>query len=984
MIRLKKEMGFSLFPRYFRLLLLLIPLISISAQPIQSHADTPGRGAAGIATPPVSPSDKNGDVDRHSERLHTRSVSGLELPTDRPIVVGGDHDYPPFEYLDDAGRPAGYNVALTRAIAREMGLDIEFRLGPWADIIHELEEGRIDVIQGMFYLPERDRVFDFSQPHMVNHYVSIVRKGEGDPPSELKDLEGKRIVVEKRDAAHDFLAKEGLGGQLSLVETQEDVLRELAEGNHDCGFAVRISALYMIEEKGWKNLVLGKQAFLPLEYCYAAPNNQKAILAQFSEGLEVLEKSGEYRRIYDEWLGGYDQRPPSLINALRYSGMVLVPLVVILLLIFSWSWFLKRKVAARTRELQESLEFQRAMIDCSPVALYSIDLDGNVLAWNASAEKIFGWNAGEVVGKPLPCVPEEKKEEFSAFRERVLQDGGFSDVEVVRVRRDGALFDGSLSMAPIYNPRREIIGIMCAMEDISERKKAEAALRNSEIRYRSLFDNSMDGFLLTVPDGSILDVNPAACAMLGRTADEIKKLGREGIMDASDPRLQSGLEERARKGSAFGELTMIRADNTRFPVEISSVIFLDENGEERSSMIIRDITERKRAEEEHEKLQAQLIQAQKMESVGRLAGGVAHDYNNMLTVIQGNTQLILSEIDEQSPFYGKLLEIKEATERSIEITRQLLAFARKQTIMPRVLDLNENVEGMLKVLRRLMGENIELVWQPGPKLWSVKMDPVQVDQILANLCVNSRDAIPEVGTVTIETENVVLDKGYSADRAGFLPGEYVMLAVSDNGAGMDTETVDNAFDPFFTTKGTGMGTGLGLSTVYGIVKQNHGFINLYSEPGKGTRIKIYFPRYRQDNEGRFKAIDSEIAVGAGETVLVVEDEDPVLRLTQQMLETMGYQVLGSATPEDALETARKRETEIDLLITDVVLPRMSGKDVAEEIMKIRPGIKVLFMSGYTADVLGHQGVLDEGVAFLEKPFTFHSLAARVSETLGAR
>jgi CheY-like chemotaxis protein len=304
--------------------------------------------------------------------------------------------------------------------------------------------------------------------------------------------------------------------------------------------------------------------------------------------------------------------------------------------------------------------------------------------------------------------------------------------------------------------------------------------------------------------------------------------------------------------------------------------------------------------------------------------------------------------------------------------------------MPRVLDLNENVEGMLKVLRRLMGENIELVWQPGPKLWSVKMDPVQVDQILANLCVNSRDAIPEVGTVTIETENVVLDKGYSADRAGFLPGEYVMLAVSDNGAGMDTETVDNAFDPFFTTKGTGMGTGLGLSTVYGIVKQNHGFINLYSEPGKGTRIKIYFPRYRQDNEGRFKAIDSEIAVGAGETVLVVEDEDPVLRLTQQMLETMGYQVLGSATPEDALETARKRETEIDLLITDVVLPRMSGKDVAEEIMKIRPGIKVLFMSGYTADVLGHQGVLDEGVAFLEKPFTFHSLAARVSETLGAR
>ncbi|MFO8088481.1 MAG: transporter substrate-binding domain-containing protein, partial [Desulfatiglandaceae bacterium] len=309
--------------------------------------------------------------------LHSKWFAALQLPANRPIVVGGDHDYPPFEYLDDDGRPAGYNVELTKAIAREMGLDIEIRLGPWAEIVDEMEEGDIDVIQGMFYLPERDLKFDFTQPHMVNHYVSIVRKGEGDPPTELKDLAGKNIVVEKKDAAHDFLVEKGLGSQISVVETQEDVLRELTEGKHDCGFAVRITSLYLIEEKGWKNLVLGKQAFLPLEYCYAAPNNHKAILAQFSEGLKILEKSGEYRRLHDKWLGGYEQSPPSLVTALRYSAMVVIPLVAILLAIFLWSWFLRREVGAKTRKLQESLEFQRAMIDCSPMALYSIDLDGN-------------------------------------------------------------------------------------------------------------------------------------------------------------------------------------------------------------------------------------------------------------------------------------------------------------------------------------------------------------------------------------------------------------------------------------------------------------------------------------------------------------------------------------------------------------------------------------------------------------------------------
>jgi PAS domain S-box-containing protein len=1155
--------------------------------------------------------------------LHAKWFAALQLPSDRPIVVGGDHNYPPFEYLDERGRPAGYNVDLTRAIAAQMGLDVTFRLGPWDQVVREMEQGKVDVMQGMFYLPERDLKFDFTPPHMVNHYVSVVRRGEGEPPAALADLKGKRIVVQRGDAAHDFLVEKGFGGQLFIAETQEEVLREIAEGNHDCAFAVRISALYLKEKGGWKNLVLSRQAFLPLQYCYAAPNGHKAILAQFSEGLKILEKSGEYRRIYDKWLGSYKERPPSLISALRYSAMVLVPLVVILLAIFLWSWTLRRQVADRTRKLRESVdrfqyvfeaanvgksitlptgevnanqafadflgytqeelkdkkwqdltpeedveavekitaslisgekitarfekryvhknggilwadvsttlrrdtdgaslyfvttivditekkraeaalraseEFQRAMIACSPVALYSIDLDGNVQAWNESAEKIFGWSAQEVIGKPLPIVPEDKKDEFSTLRKRVIESGGFSGVEVVRQRKDGSLFDASLSVSPIHDPRGNIVGIMSSMEDITQRKQAETALRKSEIRYRSLFHHSLDAFLLTAPDGSILDANPAACEMFGMTAEEIKGRGRNGLVDMSDPRVQKGLEERQQKRKAHGEITMLRGDGTRFPVEISSAIYADENGQQRSSMIIRDITERKRAEDdlreiearysafinsspdlifvkdeegrhivankaladffgrsqedvlgltdfdlmpadaaaacrasdqkalevrsvvisretvgdrvyqtskfpvalkngkvgvggfirevtEQERLEKQLQQAQKLESVGRLAGGVAHDFNNKLSVILGYTELAIEVLDRENPAYANLQQVMKAGKQSVDIVRQLLAFARKQTIAPRVLDLNETVEGMLKMLRRLIGEDIDLAWEPDTNLWPVKIDPAQVDQILANLCVNARDAISGVGKVTIETENVVLDENYCAERAGFVPGAYVMLGVSDNGCGMDRETLANAFEPFFTTKEVGKGTGLGLATVYGIAKQNNGFVNIYSEPGKGTSVKIYLPRHSEAPEEEVEAVEAEMVHGHGETILVVEDETSVLRLSERILEKIGYNVLTASTPVEAVATARDHGGEIHLLITDVVLPEMSGKDLAGEIQQIRPNIGVLFMSGYTANVIAHQGVLDEGVLFMEKPFTFENLARKVKEALGAR
>ena len=394
-----------------------------------------------------------------------------------------------------------------------------------------------------------------------------------------------------------------------------------------------------------------------------------------------------------------------------------------------------------------------------------------------------------------------------------------------------------------------------------------------------------------------------------------------------------------------------------------------------------DITQLKELQKKQIIAGEQLRQAQKMESVGLLAGGVAHDYNNISSIIIGYTELALGLVKQGDPLHEDLSEILKAAKRSTDITRQLLAFARKQTIAPKVLDLNETMGSMLKMLRRLIGEDIDLTWLPGVEVWPVKIDPSQVDQILANLAVNARDAIDNVGNVTIETRNISFDEDYCADYAGFIPGEYVLLAVSDDGSGIAPDILNKIFEPFFTTKGIGKGTGLGLSTVYGIVKQNNGFINIYSEPKKGTTIKIYLPRH----EGLVVEANSdniiEIPISLGETVLLVEDDGSILKLGKRILEELGYKVLSTTSPSEAIKLAEEHADEISLLITDVVMPEMNGRELSEHLQNLYPNLKIIFMSGYTASVIAQRGVLDDGVSFISKPFSKKDMAVKVREVL---
>ncbi len=513
-------------------------------------------------------------------------------------------------------------------------------------------------------------------------------------------------------------------------------------------------------------------------------------------------------------------------------------------------------------------------------------------------------------------------------------------------------------------------------ETLLEKERTIEVLQGSEKQYRRLFESAKDGILILDADsGMVVDVNPFLIQLLGYSHEEFCGKHVWEISTFKDIAASKNAFKALQDNQyiRYEDLPLKTRSGQVVAVEFVSNVYLVAHSKV-IQCTIRDITS-------HLRQAAQLQQAQKMEAVGVLAGGVAHDYNNMLSVILVYSELALNKMNPSEPLYNDLQEIFKAAERSKDITRQLLTFARKQTIIPVVLDLNRNVESMLKMLRRLIGEDIDLVWRPEIGMYPIKMDPVQVDQILANLCINSRDAIAGVGKVTIETGSAVFDETYCADHAGFVAGNYVLLAVSDDGCGMDKETLALIFEPFFTSKGIGQGTGLGLSTVYGIVKQNNGFINVYSEPGKGTTFRIYLPRYAGQTIDTPRERTAEIACSRGETVMVVEDEPALLKMSKRILEELGYRVLAADTPGKAIELTEEHASEINLIITDVVMPEMNGRDLVERFQSLYPSIKILFMSGYTADVIAHRGVLSEGVNFIQKPYSIKDLAVKVRKAL---
>ena len=519
-----------------------------------------------------------------------------------------------------------------------------------------------------------------------------------------------------------------------------------------------------------------------------------------------------------------------------------------------------------------------------------------------------------------------------------------------------------------------------------DRQRIHAALRDSEKKYQQIYDEAPVGYHELDTKGRITRVNRTELQMLGYGAGEMLGKPVWDFFEEEDTTRKVILAKLSGDVSFHDtfERTYRRKDGSTLPVLVEDRVMRDKGNQIIGiRSMVEDITERRRTEEALRKSEEQLRQWQRVEAIGRLAGGVAHDFNNLLMTIKGCSELLLGAFDRRDPRREEVEEILKAADRATSLTRQLLAFGRRQVLQPQVLDLNAVVMNMDKMLRRVIGEDVQLNASLHRDLWSVKVDPGMIEQVIMNLAVNSRDAMPNGGKLTIETTNVTHDEEYASHHVSVKPGYYAMLAITDTGCGMDKETQSHLFEPFFTTKEKGKGSGLGLSTVYGIIKQSGGNIWTYSEPGLGTTFKIYLPRVEETSPAYKPEISrKEIrAPGGTETVLLVEDEEAVRSMVSKVLQNKGYRVLEASHGNEALEVCDKFEGPIHLMVTDVIMPQMSGRELAERLALVRPEMRVLYMSGYPDNTIVQHGVLEPGTAFLQKPFTINALELKVREIL---
>jgi PAS domain S-box-containing protein len=648
-----------------------------------------------------------------------------------------------------------------------------------------------------------------------------------------------------------------------------------------------------------------------------------------------------------------------------------------------------RDISDRNRAekaLRHSEEQLRLLLNSTAEAIYGLDCEGNCTFCNPACLRLLGYgDPRDLLGRNMHQVMHHTRADGAPYLEEECQiyvafrKGKATHVlEELLWRADGTSFPSEYWSYPIEKDGT-LVGSVVTFLDISERKRAEAAHRESEEKYRDFVENATQGIFRSTPQGDLLDVNPALVSMLGYGSKEellALNLDRDVYEDPADRMMAWQTYQLTGRGNAI-EVNWTRKDHKTIAVRLCVRVIRDkEDRIKHFEVIAEDVTEKRTLEE-------QFRQAQKMEAMGRLAGGISHDFNNLLGVIIGYSDLLLASPARDDVTQHQIEEIKKAGQRAASLTRQLLAFSRKQVLTPKVLDLNTVVAETGEMLRRVLGEDVELITRLSPTLDHVKADPTQIEQVIMNLAINARDAMPNGGKLVIETTNASLDGSYDQQKhVDVETGNYVLLTVSDTGIGMDNTTKARIFEPFFTTKERGKGTGLGLATVYGIVRQSNGYIWVYSEVGKGTTFKVYIPRVKEMFTEIQPEITTPLPLGSG-TILLVEDEDSLSEISHRLIEGMGYKVIEAANGPDAIRIAGEYADRIQLLVTDVVMPGMSGRELAELLLASYSRMKVLYVSGHTDDVIMHYAILKPGVAFLQKPFTRDSLAKKIQEVLGA-
>jgi PAS domain S-box-containing protein len=625
-------------------------------------------------------------------------------------------------------------------------------------------------------------------------------------------------------------------------------------------------------------------------------------------------------------------------------------------------------------------------------AIFMLDTEGVVRSWNPGAERLKGYRAEEILGRPFSVfyTPEDRERGLPQKALSLARETGRFNSEGWRVRKDGSQFWALVVLDAIYDEQGQLIGFAKVTRDITERQAAHQELLESEQRYRRLIEAVVDYAIFQLdPAGNVTTWNSGAQRIKGYAPNEI--IGQHFSLFYTPEDLKAEvpkqvLTEAAEHGRIEMEGWRVRKDGTRFWASVIIDRIVDDAGQLIGfAKVTRDLTERKKVQDELKTMQEQLVASQKLEAVGQLSGGIAHDFNNLLMIVLGNLETAerhSRQLPGSSNLHRALANAKRGAQRAAALTSRLLAFSRRQALDPKPINLNNFLNGLQEFLQRTLGERIEIQTVGSAGLWQIEADSNHLESAIVNLAINARDAMPNGGKLTMEAVNVSADEDYSRVNPELMPGQYVVVCVTDTGSGMSADVLNHAFEPFFTTKEPGQGTGLGLSQVYGFVKQSGGHVKIYSEVGQGTSIRMYFPRYQGDLQPNIEDSDEFLAEGDKvETIVVVEDDDELRAYVSNVLRDLNYRVYSAGNAQAALTILLQEQIKVNLLLTDVVMPGITGRELAGRARQIRPGLKILFMTGYSRNAVVHQGRLDDGVDLLEKPVTQAKLSLRIREIL---
>jgi len=1025
------------------------------------------------------------------------------------IIVGGESNNPPFSFLNEKGEPVGFSVDITRAIAKTMGMEVEIRLSLWADARKALENGKIDVILGMFYSEERAKIYDFSPPFVLISNAIFARK-DSPPANSISDLRSKEIIVMRGEVMHDYIIKNRLTDRMLVTETPDDALRLLASGKGDYALVAQMLGFYWIKELKLSNIKTVGPSPAPFKNCFAVRKGNQILLSRFTEGLNILNQTGEYQRLYEKWLGILEPARITPVMVFKYAAIVVVPLILLLAVFLLWTLMLRTKVNEKTMELKESAERFRSLVTNIPGIVYRCANDSNwtMLFISHEIDPVSDYPASDFINNAVRSYasiihPDDRDLVDLAVQKGVNEKAAYS-MEYRICRADGHIRWVHEQGQGVFAPNGNLLWLDGVILDITNRKQAEEALQKSEKKYRLIFENTPIGHfffdekgvivecnnnfvsiigssrealiglnMINLPDRNmVLTVREALSGRIGRYEDvyhsvTAKKatpmralfapmiseggdiLGGVGIIEDITERKQaevarwesevkfrsvveksplgiaivddnfmciyvnkemsifSGYPEQEMVGANFSlllseeskakgieryqrrqrgedtpsryEFSFVRKTGEARMGEVWGATYIDSSGRVNSLIQVIDITERKQAEEDKAKLEAQLQQSQKMEAIGTLAGGIAHDFNNILAAIIGYTEMAMDE-DSKEIRQRDLRETLSGAERARNLVKQILTFSRQDDHEKKHLDIKVLLQEAVKFLRSSIPTTIEINQQLTEESCNIIADPTQMHQVIMNLCTNASHAMKVAGgTLKIELANVELAKDEIPSHPDLQTGHYVKLTISDTGHGIDPALIQRIFDPFFTTKSVDEGTGLGLSVVYGIVKSHGGIINVYSEPDKGAAFHVYLPRITYGED--MKVDRRKPVTGGTERILFVDDEPALVDLGRRMLSSLGYYVTSVLSSVAALDLFQAKPESFDLVITDMTLPKMTGIDLSRELLKIRPNIPIILCSGIK-DPDTEAQVKAMGIrAYIMKPLTKRELANAIRNTL---